>query len=168
MFSGIIQAKSTIRSVRHTGKGVDAVLVRPKRFSLKTGDSIAVDGICSTVVSFSKSTFQVRYMEETLKHTIASGYMQGQVINLEQSIRYGDRVHGHLVQGHVSSVGTVTSIQKVADAWNITIRLVLGERKYIVHKGSITINGVSLTIAKKTKDGCVVSIIPHTLKETTL
>jgi riboflavin synthase len=168
MFSGIVEKKSVITSVHTQGKGISVVIQKPSSFALKIGDSVAVDGICSTVASFSKKDFTVSYMEETLLCTTAQFFNKNRGVNLEQSIRYGDRVHGHLVQGHVSSVARVEKIDEIEHAWNISIHVSPLERRYIVYKGSITINGISLTIAKKTKNGCIVSIIPHTLSVTTL
>ncbi len=168
MFAGIIEGKSAITHVSPDGKGIVVSVRKPRGWKFKLGDSVAIQGICSTVTKDSAREFSVMYMEETLKRTTSAHFNGASEVNLERSLRYGDRVHGHLVQGHVSSIGTVLSVRRIPHQWDIAIRIDKKERTFITYKGSVTIDGVSLTVAKKTKDGCVVSIIPHTAKMTTL
>jgi riboflavin synthase len=168
MFTGIVEQKTKVVRVVPDGLGREVTLARPKGWSFTVGDSVSVQGVCSTVIKQKKGEFTVGYMEETLKKTTCAHLGTGTVVNLERSLQYGARVHGHLVQGHVSSLGHVIHVATKKHQWNITIRATAHERRYLVPKGSITIDGVSLTIAEKTKDGCVVSIIPHTAAVTTL
>lgn len=168
MFTGIVEQKATVKRVAPDGLGRKVTVSRPQGWSFKVGDSVSVQGVCSTVISQRKGEFVVAYMKETLTKTTCAHFSAGTVVNLERSLQYGARVHGHLVQGHVSSLGNVTHVEAKKHQWNITVRVVADERRFLVPKGSITIDGVSLTIAKKTKDGCVVSIIPHTAAVTTL
>ncbi len=168
MFTGIVEQKTKVVRVVQDGLGREVTFARPKGWNFKVGDSVSVQGVCSTVITQKRSEFTVAYMEETLKKTTCAHLRSGMVVNLERSLQYGARVHGHLVQGHISSMAVVTRVENTKHQWNISIRVVPSERRYVVLKGSITIDGVSLTIAQKTKDGCVVSIIPHTAAITTL
>jgi riboflavin synthase len=168
MFKGIIEKKSHIRSTKKRPTGIDVHIEKPKGWKFTLGESVAVNGICSTVTSQTLTSFTVHYMPETLEHSTAGLFAKKHVVNLERSLRFGDRVHGHLVQGHVSSVGSVAVVTRKGGRWDIEVHISRDEQKYIIPKGSVTIDGVSLTIARKTKQGCVVSIITHTLKETTV
>lgn len=168
MFTGIVEKKSPITRVKTDGKGMIVSIKKPRGWKFALGDSVSIDGICSTVIKDTASEFSVMYMDETIKRTTCSLFDVKTIVNLERSLKYGDRVHGHLVQGHVSSVATVLNVHRVPHQWDITLRIDKAERRYISYKGSITIDGVSLTVAKKTKDGCMVSIIPHTADVTTL
>jgi riboflavin synthase len=168
MFTGIIEGKGKVVSVRSISAGVRAEIQVPRGWKFKKGDSLAVQGICSTVIRQRATVCTVEYMHATLEATTAGSFSVGMVVNLERSLRFGDRVHGHLVQGHVSSVGSVTSVHADGNRWDIAVTAPAHERRYIAPKGSITIDGVSLTIAQKTQAGFVVSIIPHTREVTTL
>ena len=150
------------------GAGKIVSILKPRGWKFSLGDSVSVQGICSTVIRQTKTEFSVAYMQETLTKTTAAQFKKGTEVNLERSLAYGDRVHGHLVQGHVSSVAVVSSVHTKKHQWDIALTLHPRERTYAIYKGSIAINGVSLTIASKTTTGCTVSIIPHTLSVTTL
>ena len=134
------------------------------------GDSIAVQGACMTIVAVDVTGFDFDVSLESLARTV--GLDQKGPVNLEKAMRLTDRVGGHLVSGHVDGVGTVTRFQAVAESWTLDIKTPLPLARYLVFKGSVTVNGVSLTINQVTDvpDGCVVSInlIPHTLAATTL
>lgn len=168
MFSGIIEAQGEIRAAHMHGDCMHVQIALPRGWKFKKGDSVSVDGICSTVVAFSTRVFDVEYMPETLRVTTAKYLVPGQDVNLEQSLRYGDQVHGHFVQGHVDAVGTVTRIVHLGDSTEITFSTPRNIEKYVAAKGSITLNGVSLTIAKKKQGECTVALIPHTLASTNL
>lgn len=168
MFAGIVEKKSRVTSVRADGVGKEMRIQNPAQWKHAIGDSVSVQGICSTVVSSNSKEFTVVYMKESLMATTCSSFQKGTEVNLERSLVFGDRVHGHLVQGHISSIGIVERVTKKKNAWNISLRIDARERKFIVRKGSIAVDGVSLTIAQKTVTGCVVSLIPHTAHATTL
>ena len=132
------------------------------------GDSIAVDGVCLTVVSIHSSSFQADVMHETLNRTILAKLGRGSEVNLERAMQLNSRFGGHIVSGHVDGMGTIVNIQKDDNAVWFTIQAEPGIMRYVIEKGSITIDGISLTVAKVTEDTFSVSIIPHTLKMTIL
>lgn len=136
----------------------------------KLGDSIAIQGACMTVVAFANDTFQVDVSRESLNKT--AGLDQPGEVNLEHALRVGDSLDGHLVSGHVDGLGTVAQFLPVGESWELRIDVPRGLAKYLAYKGSITVNGVSLTVNRVEDDargGCQVSInlIPHTVQVTT-
>jgi riboflavin synthase len=174
MFTGIVAAVGAI--TRLQSLGADAGLrVRVQAPTLglgdvAIGDSIAVQGACMTVVAVDAEGFEFDVSRESLACTV--GLDATGPVNLEKAMRLTDRVGGHLVSGHVDGVGSVARFEAVAESWLLDIRAPLALARYLVFKGSVTVNGVSLTINQVTDvpDGCVVSInlIPHTLAMTTL
>ena len=168
MFTGIIQAVGQIESV--TPAGEDAKLsinVGPLDMSdVQIGDSIAVGGVCLTVTSFDASHFDAHVSKETLSCTI--GLDSPRLVNLEKALRYSDRLGGHLVSGHVDGVGQALRFEQVGDCWQLVVRAPGNLGMYIAVKGSISIDGVSLTVNSVEKDTFSVNLIPHTLEMTTL
>lgn len=170
MFTGIIQAEGAVQKIEprqgdwrvtiHTGK-LDMT-------DVAIGDSIAANGICLTAIEFGSDFYVADVSGETLSVTTAGDWQVGTPVNLEKALRLQDRLGGHLVSGHVDGVGTVKSIRQDARSWRYEIEAPIGLCKYIAAKGSICINGVSLTVNEV--NGCVfgVNIVPHTLQETTL
>jgi riboflavin synthase len=130
------------------------------------GDSVAVDGCCLTVVELEAAAFRVDVSQETLDSTI--GFEAGATVNLEKALRLSDRLDGHLVSGHVDGRGEVTRKDQVGDSWLLEVRFPAGLERYIPRKGSITVNGVSLTINRVDADRFEVNLIPHTLEVTNL
>lgn len=172
MFAGIIEAKGRIDAAEKTA-GNTRLAISAAQLGMGDvgiGDSIAVNGVCLTVVEKSAESFSVDVSQETLDCTI--GFEHGGEVNLEKSLRFGDRVDGHLVSGHVDGVGCVSTMEDLGASWRLKI-LAPGELgRYIARKGSIAINGVSLTV-NRVEDGgsgCVfeVNVIPHTHSVTTL
>lgn len=141
---------------------------KPRGWALALGQSVDVDGICSTVMECSATSFEVEYMPTTLEKTTASRFRKGNVVNLERSLTYGQRIDGHPVQGHVDTSAPVQQIQIVGRSRMITVRLRATLARQTVLHGSIAINGVSLTIAKKHGPNITVALIPHTLRTTNL
>lgn len=135
---------------------------------VKLGDSICTNGICLTVTSFSSSKFTVDAMAETMRRSNLSNFSIGEEVNLERALRVGDRLGGHIVSGHIDGMGTISSFEKEDNAVWITINTSEEILKYIVQKGSIAIDGVSLTVANVDNKVFKVSIIPHTKDMTTL
>lgn len=135
---------------------------------VKLGDSICTNGVCLTVTSFSSSKFTVDAMAETMRRSNLSNFSIGEEVNLERALRVGDRLGGHIVSGHIDGMGTISSFEKEDNAVWITINTSEGILKYIVQKGSIAIDGVSLTVANVDNKVFKVSIIPHTKDMTTL
>ena len=169
MFTGLIEEIGTIKAVRQLGGG--------RRFTVQgnivledmnIGDSIALNGVCQTVVAKNSSTFDVEAVEETLKKTTLASLSAGKKINLERAMKLGDRMGGHLVQGHVDCVGRVTEIKSLSTAINIWISFPEEYKKYIIPIGSICVDGVSLTAAKIEGNKFMLSIIPHTWEMTTI
>ena len=168
MFTGIIQATGKIETI--TPSGEDAKLriqVGDLDMSdVQIGDSIAVNGVCLTVVTFTSSHFDVHVSKETLNCTL--GLDAPRLVNLEKALRLSDRLGGHLVSGHVDGVGQVTRFEAVGDCWLLVVRAPHTLSRYIAVKGSIAIDGVSLTVNQVDKDSFSMNLIPHTLDNTAL
>lgn len=169
MFTGIIEETGVIENIkRGTNSAVLTIKAEKILEDLQLGDSIAVDGVCLTVVSIHSSSFQADVMHETLNRTILAKLGRGSEVNLERAMQLNGRFGGHIVSGHVDGMGTIVNIQKDDNAVWFTIQAEPGIMRYVIEKGSITIDGISLTVAKVTEDTFSVSIIPHTLKMTIL
>ena len=173
MFTGIIQAIGKVREPEQLGSGVRLTIVTPEQFHLDqvhVGDSIAVNGACMTVVNIEGNSFQIDVSAESLSKTC--GLDTFGEVNLEKAMRLGDRVDGHLVSGHVDGVGQVESMTKIAESYKLVIGAPLKLSPYLAYKGSVAVNGVSLTVneVEDTAMGAVFSInlIPHTVEVTTL
>jgi riboflavin synthase len=168
MFTGIIQSIGRIEAV--TGQGVDVKLsIAAQDLDLsdvQLGDSIAVNGVCLTATHLTATHFEVHVSRETLSVTV--GLANENKVNLEKALRLSDRLGGHLVSGHVDGVGEVTQFEQVGDCWLLAIRAPHALAKYIAKKGSICINGVSLTVNSIAHDIFCINIIPHTLTYTNL
>ena len=164
MFTGIIEAVGTITSARERAGAREFVIEAPE-FSgeLKAGDSITVDGACQTAVRNDARSFAIDTIGTTLSRTIAEAYRVGTRVNLERSMVLGGRLDGHLVQGHVDGVGRVLSIRQEGDYWLLDFRIPPVVESVVILHGSITINGVSLTVNAIPAEGeCQVGIIPFT------
>ena len=168
MFTGIIQATGKIETI--TPSGEDAKLrIQVGNLDMsdvQIGDSIAVNGVCLTVVTFTSSHFDVHVSKETLNCTV--GLDAPRLVNLEKALRLSDRLGGHLVSGHVDGVGQVTRFEAVGDCWLLVVRAPHTLSRYIAMKGSIAIDGVSLTVNQVDKDSFSMNLIPHTLDNTAL
>ena len=168
MFTGIIQSVGTIQSVTPSS---DDVKLRIQSGSLdmtdvQLGDSIAVNGVCLTVVDFEADQFEVHVSKETLCVTVGLDHPHS--VNLEKALRLSDRLGGHLVSGHVDGVGQVVKFESLGECWHLCVRVPHALAKYIAVKGSIAVDGVSLTINAIEKDVFSINLIPHTLENTTL
>ena len=167
MFTGIIQAVGHIESTTHVGNDIQLV-IHAENLGLDdviVGDSIAVNGVCLTATQQSQTHFHAHVSTETLNVTV--GLNQPQAVNLEKALRLNDRLGGHLVSGHVDGVGTVVAFTDLGESWTLTIEAPHALSKYIAKKGSICVNGVSLTVNSIEKDTFSMNIIPHTLQNTT-
>lgn len=170
MFTGIIEATGSL--VQLTPKGGD-VSVKIQSQSLdfsdvKLGDSIASNGVCLTVTSFGADWFCADLSTETLKRTLFGSYKTGQRLNLEKALLPTTRMGGHLVSGHVDGFSSVSRIEKSGRAWQIFIKMPAELSRYIAEKGSITVDGVSLTVNELLADEFRLTIVPHTAQQTTL
>ena len=170
MFTGIIQSKGSIKEIFSSSDGA-RLKINANALDLsdsKVGDSIAIDGVCLTVTELTESSFTADVSNETLTCTTFSALKQGKNVNLERSLRVNQGIDGHLVSGHVDGIGAVISIEKDGDSVRIKIEVQGDIIKYIAKKGSICINGVSLTVNSVENNFFDVNIVPHTLSATTL
>lgn len=168
MFAGIVEKKARVVSALR-GRGMLRVRIeRPRTWKLVLGQSIDVDGVCSTVVEISPHSFDVEYMPETLAKTTVGSFEKGRMVNLERSLKYGQRIDGHPVQGHVDTAVPVRDIRLRGASRELTIRPGASLARWAILHGSIAINGVSLTIARRHGPNVTVALIPHTLKSTNL
>jgi len=170
MFTGIIEATGEIAALERRGGDV-RLKVRAGKLDMRDvqlGDSIANDGVCLTVVSFDSSSFEVDVSAESLSKTTLGEWQVGRRVNLEKALLPTTRLGGHLVSGHVDGVGTVESRERVGESIRFKVRVPDELAKYIAKKGSVCIDGVSLTV--NAVDGVVfeINIIPHTAAETTI
>lgn len=169
MFTGIIEEIGVVKSIR-MGAQSAVITIQAKKVmeDIHVGDSIAANGVCLTVTSFDKNSYSVDVMHETLRRTNLGTLKSGSRVNLERAMAADGRFGGHIVAGHVDDSGIITSMEKDDNAIWITIQTTPSVLKYIVEKGSITIDGISLTVAKVDDKSFAVSVIPHTGANTTL
>ena len=169
MFTGLIQEIGTIISVSQNTEGKEFVIRAPKIIKdIQIDDSVATNGCCLTATKISGDTFKVQAIHMTLQKT-SIGYLKpNDKVNLELSLRPQDRLGGHFVQGHVNALGKIKEIKTTGENWEIEVNFPADLRKYMISEGSITLDGISLTIAKLTPETLTVAIIPHTLEKTTL
>ncbi len=169
MFTGIVEEMGAITVLRKTLAGTKlTILASTVMGDLKIGDSVSVNGICLTVVSKSERDFSVEVSPETLSVTTLGDFAVGLPVNLERAMKLNERIGGHLVAGHVDGVGRIRSRQQDANAIMLKIEAPHDILKYCVSKGSVTVDGISLTINDMSENGFSVAIIPHTAKVTTL
>ena len=169
MFNGIILAIGKVRKIYKKNNNCHLEIYTKKKVkNSEIGSSISCSGACLTVEKYNRNIIKFYVSKETLKKTTFKLLKKGSLINLEKSLKYGNRISGHFVQGHVDTTCSIKKIDFIGKSWLIYFNLPRKYRKYLVPKGSIAINGVSLTIAKILKYGFQISIIPHTLKLTNL
>jgi riboflavin synthase len=169
MFTGIIEEIGKIKSIKKSGDGASIVIEARKVLEdVKLGDSIAVNGVCLTVNHFNHNSFTVDVMAETMRRSNLKNLKAGDLVNLERAVAVGARLGGHLVSGHIDDVGIIRQYEKEDNAVWVTIEPPPQLLKYIIHKGSIAVDGISLTVAYVDDRIFKVSIIPHTRDETTL
>lgn len=169
MFTGIIEEKGTIQRMNRTGDAI-VMNIRAKKIltDVQLGDSIAVNGVCLTVTQFSEESFSVDVMPETVRATSLKDLTIGSEVNLERAMSASGRFGGHFVSGHVDGVGTIRSKRREHNAVYYEIEVAPTLRKYMILKGSVAVDGTSLTIFGLTDDSFTISIIPHTLQETVI
>ncbi len=168
MFTGIIAAVGQLKSLESRGGDI-RLHIDPAKLDLtdvKLGDSIAVNGVCLTVVEMASRSIQFDVSQETLQRTSLGQLKTGSEANLEKALAVGDRLGGHMVSGHVDGLGEVISKTASARSWQYKIKVPAALERYIAEKGSITIDGVSLTVNGVFDGGFDINIIPHTLEET--
>lgn len=169
MFTGIIEEIGTIKSINSNGISSQLCISANKILEdTKIGDSIAVNGVCLTVTSIKSNLFTADVMAETLRRSNLGSLLPQSKVNLERAMPANGRFGGHIVSGHIDGTGTIAETKPEGNAVWIKINCSDNLLKYIIHKGSITIDGISLTVAKVTDSDFSVSIIPHTAANTTL
>jgi len=169
MFTGIIEETGTLLSKIRKSDAVECCFKASTVLEgTKIGDSISVEGVCLTVTKLNQKSFTVQVMLQTWDSTTLKHWRVGQIVNLERALLVGDRLDGHIVQGHVDGVGKVKRLLKTSKVFEIEIAAPVQCKTFIVPKGSISINGVSLTVQDVKPGSFTVAIIPHTAKETTL
>ena len=168
MFTGLVEAVGTIAEVRDTAAGRE-LRIASDFSDLTLGESIALDGVCLTVREFDAGWFTVAAVVTTLERTTVGEWTAGRQVNLERAMRLGDRLGGHIVQGHVDAVGEVLDTRTEGDAWLVDVRVPDEIDQLLVPHGSITVDGVSLTVNELPAPGVVqLSIIEYTLRHTSL
>ncbi len=169
MFTGLVEEIGKIRTVRPRGDGLTLTIAAKKVLEgVKLGDSIAISGVCQTVIDFSSDSFTVEAIRETMKRTKFGSYKSGDDVNLERALKATDRLGGHIVQGHVDGLVEILSIKELSGSKRVRMNFDKKDKGLVVEKGSVTIDGISLTIAAVGTDWFEVEIIPHTWEQTIL
>ena len=169
MFNGIIFNKGKITNITKRAKGINIFIKSKLKLSNKQlGISISCDGVCLTLISYKKGISEFYLSNETIKRSKFRYIKLNDRINLELPLKYGQKISGHICQGHVDTVGKILSVNKIDKSYLFDFEINKKERKNIIEKASICINGISLTISKVTKKGFQIWIIPHTYKLTNL
>ncbi|PIU77855.1 MAG: riboflavin synthase [Candidatus Moranbacteria bacterium CG06_land_8_20_14_3_00_43_56] len=168
MFTGIIKRVSKVFKVCKEKGSLFVEIEIPSGWKIKTGESISVNGVCSTVKNVGEKSFTVEYMPETMKKATVGDFKKGTEVNLERSLRVGDLMDGHIVQGHVDCVGKITEIKRVKQSKVIKIKAPKAFMKFFPSKGSVSVDGISLTIVDSKKDWFTVSLVSYTLENTNL
>lgn len=169
MFTGIIQELGTIKGITKKDD-LTVIEIESKDLlkDLKVGDSISVEGICSTVTDLKPDSFLIEFMPETMEITSASTWQINDKINLEPAMKLSDKINGHFVSGHIDSTGKITNIKEGEKTKDISISHPHEFSKFIAMKGSISVDGISLTVSKIEEKEFTISLIPHTIENTTL
>jgi riboflavin synthase len=168
MFTGLVQDLGSVRAIENEPAGSRLEVATALAAEISEGDSVAVNGVCLTAVSVADGAFRADVMAETLRRSSLGPLAEGDPVNLELPLRPADRLGGHFVQGHVDGTGTVEDV--TVDGFANVVRIACGPEilRYVVEKGSIAVDGVSLTVADLDDEGFTVSLIPETLERTTL
>ncbi len=169
MFTGLIEETGIVKSVRR-GRESAVIYISAKIVleGLKVGDSISTNGVCFSVTSFSSDTFTVDVMAETMRSTNLGDITSGTILNLERALKLSGRLGGHLVSGHIDGTGVIRDFRREDIATMVTIEAEISVLKYIIHKGSVAIDGISLTVVDVNESSFTVGIIPHTSGESIL
>ncbi len=171
MFTGLVKEIGFIKSLKNNDEGVLLEISSKDLISeIAIDDSIAINGACQTAVKVNTDSFVVQSIKTTLEKTTLGSLSVGDEVNLELAMKLGDRLGGHMVQGHVNDVGILRSVRNIGNSWQLIIGVSSEQMKYIVKEGSVTLDGISLTVSDVFKSDCSfqVSIIPHTYENTIL
>lgn len=169
MFTGIVEETGIIKGFTKNQNGAEIIIGCKKVLeNTLTGDSIAINGCCQTVVNIGTDFFKAEMSRETLDITNFSEAVSGSAVNLERAVTPSTRLGGHIVQGHIDGIGHLVKLEKSEDFYNLYFEVSSKEAKYIVYKGSVAVNGVSLTVAESNGNIFKTAVIPHTMQNTTL
>lgn len=166
MFTGIIESLGTLTHIEKEGTNVHFTLTSNFTHELKIDQSVAHNGVCLTVVSIKDNSYVVTAIDETLQKTTLNNFKVGDTINLERGMKLGDRLDGHIVQGHVDQTGTCSNIKPEEGSWVFTFNYDANLNNITIEKGSITVNGTSLTVVNSKDNSFSVAIIPYTFENT--
>lgn len=166
MFTGIIETLGTIQEIKKDKDNIHITIDSAITSELKIDQSVAHNGICLTVVDIKDSLYTVTAIGETIKKTNISDWKKGDSVNLERAMKLGDRLDGHIVQGHVDQIGTCIATNETNGSWSYTFQYDDALNNITIEKGSITVNGVSLTVVDSKKNEFSVAIIPYTFEHT--
>jgi riboflavin synthase len=166
MFTGIIETQGTIKEIAKDNDNINISITSTITHELKIDQSVSHDGVCLTVVAISNDTYTVTAIKETLEKTNLKDWKVGGIVNLERAMKLGDRLDGHIVQGHVDQTGVCKSVENANGSWYFTFGYDKAANNITIEKGSITVNGVSLTVVNSKDNEFSVAIIPYTLEHT--
>lgn len=168
MFTGLVEATGSVTHVEELGEQSQLTILIPFASELELGDSVAVNGCCLTVAKLGEGFAEFHVLQQTLKVTSLGDLEMGSVVNLERALRAGDRLGGHFMQGHVDATGTLQNLSKHGEDHRLEIAIPPEIHRYCIDKGSLAIDGISLTIAELTENSAIFWIIPHTFTNTHL
>ncbi|MGK4566415.1 riboflavin synthase [Flavobacterium sp. 3HN19-14] len=166
MFTGIIESLGTVRDLKKEGDNLHITVFSSITNELKIDQSVSHNGVCLTIVAINNDEYTVTAIRETLEKTNLSDWKTGDTVNLERAMKLGDRLDGHIVQGHVDQIGTCKSIENANGSWYYTFEYDALLNNITIEKGSITVNGVSLTVVNSKQNEFSVAIIPYTYEHT--
>lgn len=166
MFTGIIETSGFIKNIVKEGDNLHLTVASSLSNELKVDQSISHNGICLTVVALEADSFTVTAVRETIEKTTIGDWKIGDIINLERGMKLGDRLDGHIVQGHVDQTGSCSSVETAEGSWYYTFEYDTAQNNITIEKGSITVNGVSLTVVNSKLNSFSVAIIPYTYEHT--
>lgn len=166
MFTGIIETSGTIEQIAREGGNVHFTLNSAITHELKIDQSVAHNGVCLTVVAINNNSYTVTAIQETLDKTNLGQWKEGDIVNLERAMKLGDRLDGHIVQGHVDQTGVCKSVEEANGSWYFTFEYDTNANNITIEKGSVTVNGVSLTVVNSKDGEFSVAIIPYTYEHT--
>ncbi|MHA3789261.1 riboflavin synthase [Flavobacterium hauense] len=166
MFTGIIETQGTIKEIAKDNDNIHISITSGITHELKIDQSVSHDGVCLTVVAINNDTYTVTAIKETLEKTNLKDWAVGGIVNLERAMKLGDRLDGHIVQGHVDQTGVCKSVENANGSWYFTFAYDKAANNITIEKGSITVNGVSLTVVNSKENEFSVAIIPYTYEHT--
>ncbi|HRY82757.1 MAG TPA: riboflavin synthase [Candidatus Moranbacteria bacterium] len=168
MFTGIIRKLSTVEKVAFKKGSLFLEISRPKSWKIWEGESISINGICSTIKRVNTKIFEVEYMPETIKKTTAGEWKKGTEVNLEKSLKMNDLLDGHIVQGHIDTRGKIINIKKDKESKVMKIQIPQKFMRLVADKGSVSVDGISLTVVDTGYDWFSISLVSYTLENTNL